>query len=596
MMKKLLFLSVSLLGCTASRDTTTTPSTDPPPSWGVPITGGTMLVSKDGTHAYVADPDRDRVAIVDLDAGTTQDIALQKGDEPGRLIEDGAGRVHVALRRGGALVTIANGAITARRAVCAEPRGLAWDSATDLVHVACATGELVSFPAGGGDATRNLFIDRDLRDVIVQGTGLLVSRFRTAELISLDATGAVVSRVVPPTVQRFDQGGAFPDQAPTTNGMVDAIPAVAWRTYALADGRVLVSHQRQVKTMLHVTQGGYGQGCGHGPVEPALTLVAPGQAPVALAPLMQGALPVDIAVDNAHGRIAFAMAGAHTVQVMNSNLVLADHDDDGCGGGDMGGGDGNDVTVDNQLGAPTSIGFRASGQLVIFYPEAPAIVLEDGNKLTKSISLTGEFGYDSGRNLVHQQTAVGIACASCHPEGRDDGLVWTFDQEGTRRTQNLSGHLMQRAPFHWVGDMTDLPTLMEAVFNVRMAGGEPTRSQKLSLGPFLDRLPAPAPIAGLDAAAVDRGKTLFNSQAVGCASCHNGPLMTNLQIVDVGTGGKFKVPSLLGVGARAPYLHTGCATTLADRFGSCGGGDLHGKTSQLTSDQVNDLVQYLSSL
>src|SRR5664279_3183837 len=60
----------------------------------------------DGHHAVVADPDRDRLMVVDLDAGTTVEIALQAGDEPGRLVQDAAGRVHVALRRGGALLTI----------------------------------------------------------------------------------------------------------------------------------------------------------------------------------------------------------------------------------------------------------------------------------------------------------------------------------------------------------------------------------------------------------------------------------------------------------------------------------------------------------
>jgi hypothetical protein len=61
------------------------------------------------------------------------------------------------------------------------------------------------------------------------------------------------------------------------------------------------------------------------------------------------------------------------------------------------------------------------------------------------------------------------------------------------------------------------------------------------------------------------------------------------------------VPSLLGVGGRAPFLHDGCATTLTDRFGdrrvpTCGGGDLHGKTAHLTSAQIADLVAYLESL
>jgi hypothetical protein len=43
-------------------------------------------------------------------------------------------------------------------------------------------------------------------------------------------------------------------------------------------------------------------------------------------------------------------------------------------------------------------------------------------------------------------------------------------------------------------------------------------------------------------------------------------------------------------------MHDGCATTLADRFGACGGGDKHGHTSQLTAAQVADLVAYLDSL
>jgi cytochrome c peroxidase len=72
--------------------------------------------------------------------------------------------------------------------------------------------------------------------------------------------------------------------------------------------------------------------------------------------------------------------------------------------------------------------------------------------------------------------------------------------------------------------------------------------------------------------------------------------MTNNSTVDVGTGRAFQVPSLLGVAYRAPYMHGGCAGTLEDRFGSCGGGDRHGNTSALAAGQVADLVAYLKSL
>ena len=67
--------------------------------------------------------------------------------------------------------------------------------------------------------------------------------------------------------------------------------------------------------------------------------------------------------------------------------------------------------------------------------------------------------------------------------------------------------------------------------------------------------------------------------------------------VDVGTGGPFQVPSLRGVAWRAPFMHTGCAATLADRFaGACGGGDKHGVTSTLTASQIGDLTAYLETL
>ena len=189
--------------------------------------------------------------------------------------------------------------------------------------------------------------------------------------------------------------------------------------------------------------------------------------------------------------------------------------------------------------------------------------------------------------MFHQQTRIGVACASCHPEGRDDGLVWSFAQFGARRTQDLAGHILERAPYHWTGDERSLPVLLDDVFAKRMSGGVLTDTQKAALGPWLNRVAAPAPRT-VDQASAARGKAIFDAPEVGCASCHNGALMTNNQRVNVGTGGAFKVPSLIGVGARAPFLHDGCAATLMDRFATCGGGDLHGNMTTLSADQVKE--------
>src|SRR5438093_1270151 len=49
-----------------------------------PISGGTLLVTRDGTRAVASDPDRDLVYIVDLAKNQVRaTVTLAKGDEPG---------------------------------------------------------------------------------------------------------------------------------------------------------------------------------------------------------------------------------------------------------------------------------------------------------------------------------------------------------------------------------------------------------------------------------------------------------------------------------------------------------------------------------
>jgi hypothetical protein len=585
-MRKTLTLTLSLVLAACDGTDPDPRPTDPPPPWGAPISGGTMAVSRDGRLAVIADPDRDRVVTVDLASGAVGvELALTAGDEPGRLVEDGAGRFHVALRRGGSIVTFdpVAGAVIARRPACAEPRGLVWSPTDDLIHVACTSGELVTFAAAGGDATRRLQLDRDLRDVVISGDQLVVTRFRTAELITLDSHGSVVAQEQPPTVQRsVDPGG---------QRVVDATPAVAWRTIALADGRVVMIHQRQLQNALRTQEeGGYGgSGCGGAAVEDAITIQDPGGAPVAVAPVMAGALPVDVAASLDGSTLAIATAGNQAV-VSFSTDIFATTDTEPCPLGVP------RTVYHDDLGAPTAVAYAPDGALLVFYPEAPAMVRHPVGGLTQTIGLPGGVGYDAGRELFHSATALGLACASCHPEARDDGLVWEFAELGTRRTQSVAGGILGRAPYHWTGDQADLHALLAEVFVRRMSGTTTTDFQRRSLGPWLDRIPAPAPPVG-DLAAIARGQTTFESPAVGCITCHNGPLFTNNQRFDVGTTGMFKVPSLRGVAARAPYLHDGCAPTLLDRLTTpCGGGDRHGQTSQLTAGELADLVEYLESL
>jgi cytochrome c553 len=551
----------------------------------VPLTGGTLLVTRDGTRAVVADPDRDRVTIVDLATEVvTTAIELDAGSEPGRVIEDGGGRLHVALRGSGQLLSI-TGSDRQLRAICGEPRGLAWQETSDLVHVACATGELVSVPAGGGDPVRSLRFERDLRDVIVRADGgLIVTTFRTANLLTLDAQGALVSRTQPPIVKRTEREGGGTLLA--AGDIHDAVATVAWRTIALADGRLVMTHQRRVPMTLETLPGGYGGGCGTTPVETALTVVGTDGAMTAVAPATFGSLPIDVAQNPVSGELAIVTAGTDLVWIVPTT-ALARPDDDSC--------EPPSSLLDlSYAHTTTAVAYTPDGALLMFQPEASLLVLFRGG-VNRELALVGERATDEGRTLFHTQTPAGISCASCHPEGRDDGSVWTFSELGPRRTQSLGGSLLSRAPYHWGADMASLHDLVGDVFAMRMGGGEVSDETKRALGAWLDRVPAPRGVV-VDAAAVARGAELFDAPELGCRSCHTGELLTNNKLANVGTPAIVKVPSLLGVGARAPYMHDGCAATLRDRFGACGGGDNHGHTSQLTPAELDDLIAFLESL
>jgi cytochrome c peroxidase len=105
-----------------------------------------------------------------------------------------------------------------------------------------------------------------------------------------------------------------------------------------------------------------------------------------------------------------------------------------------------------------------------------------------------------------------------------------------------------------------------------------------------------------------RGAQVF--QASGCGSCHMGQWLNAPFERDVGTlvtsgvdpdnglvmtNPGFNVPSLRGLARSAPYLHDGSAPTIEARLAN-NRGDLHGTTSNLTQQQMSDLVAYLKSL
>lgn len=565
----------------------TTRATTPVP----PLSGGTLLTLSDGSTLVASDPDRDQVYVFDTNQGAVRaTIALKAGDEPGRSVEDDAGRVHVVLRRGGALVTLdpKAGSVQARRAVCPAPRGIVYERASDQLHVACAGGELVSLPASGGNATRQLALDHDLRDVLLGANGtLLVSTFRKAEVLVIEPNGKLAIRLQPASGPMLTFRGFTRMRT----------PSVAWRMVALeqAESRVVLLHQTGVMGTVDTEPGGYAahNGCS-GVVAVGVSVLSPnGPTPPVATGFGELPLAIDLALSPDHQKIALAVPGNGSHQ--GPTLIERTLEDaTPATGSDCGGGDNTDIAQPptNQV---VAVSYSPSGVLFAQTREPSAIWRSDTGASTV---LSPDSPVDAGHFVFHANSGGGISCASCHPEGGEDGRTWSFICAGPRRTQSLRGGISATTPFHWDGSETNLARLVDDVFSGRMAGPLLSETETEALRAWLDTIPLLPSAAGLDATSITRGKTLFDDPKIGCASCHAGAQLTNNATVDVGTGRAFQVSSLRGVSSHDPFMHDGCAKTLGERFGaaSCGGGDKHGLTSSLSASQVDDLVQYLQSL
>ncbi len=550
---------------------------DPPPP---PITGGTLLITRDGKTIVAADPDRDRIWLIDRDAAKLRtEIALRPGDEPGRVAEDDSGRLYVALRRGGAVVTIdaASGVLTARRGVCAAPRGIAYDKSSDSLLVACAGGELVRLPNAPFSEPRTVRVDSDLRDVVATTDGTYVSRFRSSQLLKIDDEGKILKRIVPSNLSAFGGKSSFS-------------PSVAWRTLARPGGGVLMLHQRGKVENVATSTGAYGISCGL--VHATVSVIGESNAPVAGGVLGPAVLVVDFAISK-NGRDIVAVAPSESRSIFTGQVLLATIGEFTAPGSCSDGGPGGvkSITPSKVTGEATAVALTNDDTVVVQTREPAQVWIG-----SKAIALPGASRADTGHLVFHTATNARIACASCHPEGGDDGRVWVFEKLGKRRTQSFRGGLLGTEPFHWSGDIENFEQLVKDVFMGRMCGPDLRPDQIAVLARWVDTVPLLPHGKPSDPAAVARGELLFRGNEQGCASCHSGEKLTSNATTNVGTGISLQVPSLRGVGFRAPYLHDGCAPTLFDRFGPCGGGDKHGHTSHLSDAQLQDLVAYLETL
>jgi cytochrome c peroxidase len=198
------------------------------------------------------------------------------------------------------------------------------------------------------------------------------------------------------------------------------------------------------------------------------------------------------------------------------------------------------------------------------------------------------------------------SCASCHPgDGRVDALNWDLLNDGLGNPKNnkslLLAHRTPPAMSMGIRDTAETAVragLRHILFTVQPDAVPAAMDEYLKT---LQPVPSPRLVDGQLSPAALRGKEVF-AQA-GCAACHPAPLFTDLQPYDVGTRGpldrptdRFDTPTLVELWRTAPYLHDGSAATLHEVLTTRNAGDQHGKTSQLTPQQLHDLTEYLLSL
>ncbi len=213
-----------------------------------------------------------------------------------------------------------------------------------------------------------------------------------------------------------------------------------------------------------------------------------------------------------------------------------------------------------------------------------------------------------------------FSCSTCHPEDHLDGLAYDLEPDGLGRNivenRTLRG-IAETAPYKWRGTNPDLEIQCGPRVSKFLFRSEAYRPDQLrDLVSFLKAIPLPPNRYrrrdGSLTPAQQRGKIIFERvtkkdgsplpKMSSCIACHTPPYYTSSIQADVGTNnpydspGFFEAPQLNNVYEAGPYLHDGSARTLEEIWTVFNPNDRHGFTSDLTKDQLNDLIEYLKTL
>lgn len=562
------------------------------------VAGASIAALPDG-GALVVDPDSGGLARLDKDQETVARLKIGPGVAQ-VVVDRKAEKAYVADRMGDRIVvvTLARSGLKKERAfdTVVEPFGLALtpDGKTLLV-TGVVDGELAAHDTATGKIAWRSHVGREPRGVA----------------ISPDGTEAMVASLVTGTAARVTLSDGAVDliainpPAPVTSPTTPQVTADAGREFArnafaalyLGNGVAVIGHQvskpNQVTNMFQEARGTYGGGFAP-PIAHRLTFFKDDALASAHVQTHQ---PRAMAYDAASDVLYVAGYGSDDI------VSIADVSQAGVRPGWA-----TTVVADGAECGPNGLAVADDGTLLVSceLTRKVARVKHKGQnafeiamskelfetRLTKD-QLEGRALFRDGNN---PQLSLGgaMACASCHAEGRTDGLSWRIEGHDLQ-TPLLAGRVAGTHPFKWDGKDG---TIKDSVKNtvVRLGGGGITEEQARDLIAFIESMPRPrAPER--DAKAVARGKKLFESDTTGCASCHGGPTLSDGKKHDLALDIKgVDTPSLIGLALSAPYFHDGSAPTL--RSAMLENGSIHGmgSTSKLDDKQLGDLITYLETL
>jgi YVTN family beta-propeller protein len=176
--------------------------------------------------------------------------------------------------------------------------------------------------------------------------------------------------------------------------------------------------------------------------------------------------------------------------------------------------------------------------------------------------------------IAHKQYC---SCATCHPDGRVDGLNHDLMDDGLGTFKDTSSLLLahESEPNGWQGIRPTAEINVAAKVRHLLFAVRPEEDIQVIMAYIRSLEPAPSPHYRYDEdgrplTSVAAGRALFESEEVGCATCHPAPIYTDNQSHDVGSRSQydrvdeFYTPSLVECWRTGPYLHDGRYLTIRE--------------------------------